>query len=243
MTAQIAHAVGRLRGAGLQLEIIDGHLRVEPEDRINLDMHAWLVRHSKEVAAFLESEQQREDEPADEEPSTLRIVVREGPPDHFCRVPHVVFRQWMAVLGNAEFKVLCFLVDRIYGFDARRELGRDLVSYAQIQHGITGADGAVLTAGTGLSRMSVARALRALEERGLVARERQRRRDGRQGPTSLGLYLGESRVTKSDAGPATRVPKSDSGRVSKCDSGQSNKMLPTKEREISKRNDLRQEKQ
>jgi DNA-binding transcriptional ArsR family regulator len=168
----IESTVKRLQSKGITLTIEDGHLRVEPRQGINPELNEWLMCKGREVKAYLVEEQRRAAEPADDGKDAPCTVVGIDPPARFCRVPHVVFRQLMGELGSAEFKVLCFLVDRIYGFENHRKAGNDHISYEQIALGIRRRDGIIHTRGTGLSRASVARALTALEARGLVERQR-----------------------------------------------------------------------
>lgn len=113
----------------------------------------------------------------------------DGPVDHFVRVPHVVFRQLMAELGGAEFKVLCFLVDRVYGYAAHRASGTDVISYKQIREGISRHDGAIVTCGTRLSRSSIGIALQALEKAGYIRRTRRARGNGGNAVTAIRLVL------------------------------------------------------
>ena len=119
----------------------------------------------------------------------MRLSLRHGPADYFVRVPIVVMRQLVAELSGAEFKLLCFFVDRIYSYPARQRSHSDLLSYRQMQHGITARDGRLITRGTGLSRNSIARALKSLEERGLIMRLHRLRESGATAITELQLIL------------------------------------------------------
>ncbi len=83
------------------------------------------------------------------------------------QIPDVILDRWMAELSGAEFKVLLYIARRTYGFGK----DHDTISLSQIAHGLTRRDGTVLDRGTGVSRASVARALKVLEERGAVVRK------------------------------------------------------------------------
>lgn len=83
------------------------------------------------------------------------------------QIPDLILDHWMAELSGAEFKVLLYIARRTYGFGK----DRDTISLSQIAHGLTRRDGTVLDRGTGVSRASVARALKVLEERGAIVRK------------------------------------------------------------------------
>src|SRR5262249_50160755 len=83
------------------------------------------------------------------------------------QIPDVILDHWMAGLSGAQFKVLLYIARRTYGFGK----DSDAISLSQIAQGITKADGTVLDRGTGASRSSVARSLKALEEFGVVVRK------------------------------------------------------------------------
>lgn len=128
----------------------------------------------------------------EEEPGRgMRLSLRQGPPDHFLRMPHVVCRQLMADLSGAEFKVLCYLVERIYSHRSSRQSQSDTISYRQLQHGVTTRAGRRITSGTGLSRDSIGRALRGLEARGLMLRVHRLHDSGAAAITELQIMLPE----------------------------------------------------
>ncbi len=92
------------------------------------------------------------------------------------QIPDVILDHWMADLSGAEFKVLLYIARRTYGFGK----DRDAISLTQIAQGLTRRDGSVLDRGTGISRVTVARAVRALEERGVVVRQTNLSESGRE---------------------------------------------------------------
>lgn len=189
--------IERLRANGMEVLLTPREtVQVRPKDRLTEEMMEWIERHRDGMIAVLKELQ---DDDADGDAGTMRISI--GHVNHFCRVPHILFRQLMAELGHAEFKVLCFLVDQIYGFDAHRGERSDVISYGQIANGITKRDGTVLSLGTGLSKPSISVAMQGLERRGYVTRERRRRKDGRQGITRVHLSL------PAEKGPANTPQK------------------------------------
>src|SRR5262249_32283622 len=92
------------------------------------------------------------------------------------QIPDVILDHWMAELSGAEFKVLLYIARRTYGFGK----ASDSISLTQIAQGITRRDGAILDRGTGISRPTVVRALKVLEERGAVLRKTNLSETGRE---------------------------------------------------------------
>jgi phage replication O-like protein O len=92
------------------------------------------------------------------------------------QIPDVILDRWMAELSGAEFKVLLYIARRTYGFGKES----DNISLTQIAQGITRRDGSILDRGTGVSRPTIVRALKALEERGIVVRQTNLSETGRE---------------------------------------------------------------
>ena len=84
-------------------------------------------------------------------------------PSH-TQVPNEIFDELMHDLSSAEFKVLCYIARRTYGFH-RIE---DSISLKQICGGILTRDGRRLDHGTGLARSTAVVAIRGLVNRGLI---------------------------------------------------------------------------
>jgi hypothetical protein len=82
------------------------------------------------------------------------------------QIPDVILDQWMADLSGAELKVVLYVARRTFGFGKES----DDISLRQISGGIKKRDGVVLDRGTGLSVSSVARAVKTLEEQGILLR-------------------------------------------------------------------------
>ena len=78
--------------------------------------------------------------------------------------PNVYFDEFLDLLTAEEFKVLAYLVRRIFGFQKRQ----DRVAISQICSGLVARDGHRLDGGTGLDDNTVRRALAFLVSIGLV---------------------------------------------------------------------------
>jgi len=84
-------------------------------------------------------------------------------------VPDVVFDRLLARLGEAELKALLYIIRRTFGF--KRD--RDPISFNQFLRGITTRDGRVLDEGCGIrDRTSLSKALKSLEEKGIVVSDK-----------------------------------------------------------------------
>src|SRR5690348_7160239 len=80
-------------------------------------------------------------------------------------LPDEIYDEWVPVLGEAELKVLLYIVRRTLGF----RKGADAISLKQFLGGIVTRDGRVLDRGCGVkSRPNIVRALKSLEDRGLI---------------------------------------------------------------------------
>jgi phage replication O-like protein O len=101
----------------------------------------------------------------------------------YTQVPDAIFDVLMAVLSGSEFKVLLYIVRRTFGF---KKLEDD-ISLNQIIGGIKTKDGRMLDRGTGLSRDSVTKAIRSLEEKGIIVRGRRFSEEKGDQPTTYAL--------------------------------------------------------
>jgi len=80
-------------------------------------------------------------------------------------LPDEIYDEWAPKLGEAELKVLLYIVRRTLGF----RKGADAISLSQFLEGIVTRDGRVLDHGCGVkSRPNVVRALKGLEDKGLI---------------------------------------------------------------------------
>jgi hypothetical protein len=84
-------------------------------------------------------------------------------------VPDVVFDQFLSKLGEAELKALLYIIRRTFGF----KKDRDPISFNQFLRGITTREGHVLDQGCGIKdRTTLSKALKSLEEKGIVHSEK-----------------------------------------------------------------------
>ncbi len=118
-------------------------------------------------------------------------------------VPDQLFDELMTELSGAELKVVLYIIRRTYGF----KRAQDTISLNQMLRGIQRKDGSVLDRGAGLSKPTLLSALRSLEERGVILR--QRRSNDKHGdmPSSYSLRL------LSDSEPVQEIvrPQSEAG--------------------------------
>lgn len=107
----------------------------------------------------------------------------EGP--NYTQVPDALFDELLAYLSGAEIKVLMYIIRRTFGF--KRD--SDTISLSQMLTGITTRNGKVLDRGTGLSKPSLLRALRSLQERQIIFTERRRSIERGDEPTVYRLNV------------------------------------------------------
>src|SRR5215217_4102439 len=98
-------------------------------------------------------------------------------------VPDDIFDVLMPLCSGAEFKVLAYIVRRTFGFKKES----DAISLKQMVEGITTRDGKVLDRGTGLSKPTVAAAVKGLVEKGIIEVERNRSKEKGDEPTTYRL--------------------------------------------------------
>ena len=87
----------------------------------------------------------------------------------FTPIPDEFLDHQLADITSAEAKVMLFLFRKTYGY---RKSG-DRVSFAQLEHGTRSSDGTIIDRGTGLSRATIWRALKGLQDKGLIEVQRQ----------------------------------------------------------------------
>lgn len=124
----------------------------------------------------------------------------------YTQVPDAVFDQLMPVLSGAEFKVLLYIVRRTFGF---KKLEDD-ISLQQIISGIKTKDGRVLDGGTGLSRDSVTKAIKSLEEKGVILRNRRSSAEKGDQPSTYSLRFRKTSEKAGDPESENRTPLSGS---------------------------------
>ena len=100
--------------------------------------------------------------------------------------PDELFDEWLVELGEAELKIILYIIRRTLGF----RKNADAISYNQFLHGITTRDGRVLDRGCGVrNRTNLARALAKLEERSLIRSWKRRADDGDADVTVYALHF------------------------------------------------------
>jgi biotin operon repressor len=118
----------------------------------------------------------------------------------FTPIPDEFLDHQLADLSSAEAKVMLFLFRKTYGY----RKSADRVSFAQLEHGTRSSDGTVIDRGTGLSRATIWRALKGLQEKGLIEVERQ---TTAAGDADINYYH-----IREDAGPEHSVSQDASAR-------------------------------
>ena len=101
----------------------------------------------------------------------------------FTQLPNEVVDVLLPHLNEGELKCLLYIVRRTFGF--QRET--DNISLSQMVDGLVTSDGRRLDSGIGMSKATVARSLKGLQDKGIITS--QRRRDPQRGdlPTTYQL--------------------------------------------------------
>jgi len=118
-------------------------------------------------------------------------------------LPDEIYDEWAPMLGEAELKVLLYIVRRTLGF--RKDA--DAISLAQFASGVVTRDGRTLDRGCGVtSRRHIVRALAALEDKGLIRTSKGRTRTGGHAVTVYALrWEGHADATQKGGG-SPRTP-------------------------------------
>lgn len=90
-------------------------------------------------------------------------TIKDMSPNH-TQIPNDYLDMFMPHLTGAEWKCLCYIARRTFGFQKRA----DQIAFSQFENGITTKDGKVLDYGTGLSRPKISESLQRLIEVGLL---------------------------------------------------------------------------
>lgn len=122
----------------------------------------------------------------------------------FTPIPDEFLDHQLADLTSAEAKVMLFLFRKTYGY---RKSG-DHVSFAQLQSGTVTADGAIIDRGTGLSKATIWRALKGLQQKRLIEVYRQ---TTRAGDPDVNYYRIREYSELDGPGPASPATSSPSG--------------------------------
>jgi phage replication O-like protein O len=119
---------------------------------------------------------------------------------NYTQVPDELFDELMADLSGTELKVLLYIMRRTFGF----KKDQDNISLNQICNGITRKNGKVIDRGTGLSKASAARALKSLEEKGIILRSRRRSAERGDEATTYQLNIGGTPVSQNETPPLSQ---------------------------------------
>ncbi len=92
----------------------------------------------------------------------------------FTPVPDEFLDHQLADLSSAETKVLLYLFRKTYGY----RKSADRISLSQLERGTRSSDGTIIDRGTGLSKVTILRALKGLQEKGLITIRRSKTRAG-----------------------------------------------------------------
>ncbi len=87
---------------------------------------------------------------------------------NYTQTPNELFDQLMPHLNEGELKVLLYIIRRTFGF--QRE--SDTISIKQMMDGLVTRDGRRLDEGVGLSRSAVIRALKGLQDKGVIVAQK-----------------------------------------------------------------------
>lgn len=98
----------------------------------------------------------------------------------YTQIPDIYIDVIMPRVSGAEWKVLCYIARRTFGWKKTA----DNISLAQLMHGITTRDGIQLDGGTGLSQNTVITALKGLVDKGLITATRRSTADRGDIPTT-----------------------------------------------------------
>jgi hypothetical protein len=115
---------------------------------------------------------------------------------NFTSVPDEFFDELVPRLGNAELRVLLYIIRRTFGF--KKQV--DAISLSQMVDGIVRKDGTRLDAGTGLKKAAVCRALASLEKSGIIIRKKQYATTGGAIASSYQLHMQGAQAARTTGG-------------------------------------------
>jgi len=118
---------------------------------------------------------------------------------HYTQIPDVFFDEVMCHLTEAELRVALYIMRRTFGFKKRA----DAISFNQFLKGITTRDGRRLDYGCGIAgRTNLTRALKGLEDKGIIT---ARRSSSARGDAQTTVY----ELRFKDSGASRVVPQRD----------------------------------
>ena len=98
-------------------------------------------------------------------------------------VPDVFFDRLAPMLGEAELRVLLYIIRRTFGF----KKNQDDISLRQLVEGITTRSGEILDLGAGVGKPAVIRAVKALEQKGIIMKRSNRSKERGDEATTYAL--------------------------------------------------------
>jgi hypothetical protein len=103
-------------------------------------------------------------------------------------VPDVFFDELAPQLGEAELRVLIYIIRRTFGF----KKNSDDISLKQLVEGITTKDGRVLDRGAGVGKPAAIRAVKSLEEKGVIVKRTNYSRERGDEPNTYTLRFSDT---------------------------------------------------
>jgi hypothetical protein len=119
---------------------------------------------------------------------------------NFTSVPDDLFDELLPDLTGAELKVLLYIIRRTYGFKKES----DPISLSQMLNGITTRDDKVLDRGVGVTKPSLLKALRSLQDQNIIRAIRQRNENRGDQPTIYSLVMDNEQGGKKDLPPVVK---------------------------------------
>jgi DNA-binding MarR family transcriptional regulator len=113
------------------------------------------------------------------------------------QVPDQYLDELLAELTGAELKVLLYITRRTFGFKKQS----DNISLSQLLKGITTKDHRVLDKGTGLTKPTLLKALRSLQEKNIIRTERRRSEGRGDESTAYSLVFADNEGGKKSSPP------------------------------------------
>ena len=121
---------------------------------------------------------------------------------HYTQIPDVFFDEVMCHLTEAELRVALYIMRRTFGFKKRA----DAISFNQFLKGITTRDGRRLDHGCGIAgRTNLTRALKGLEDKGIIIARRSTSTRGDAQTTVYELRFKDAGVVPERDQPRARV--------------------------------------
>jgi hypothetical protein len=125
-----------------------------------------------------------------EKPQNFKFSGFQSP--NYTPVPDEIFDDLIDFLSNAELKVLLYIVRRTFGF---KKLS-DNISFSQLCRGITTREGEILDRGTGLSKSTVALAVKSLTEKNIIVVRRNISKEKGFEPTTYALNFADAPLSE-----------------------------------------------